>query len=213
MHAREGVVVGRHAIVLQIGNGCHAQLRHILLREHRGQLPGAVAAEVEEDDHVALLDAAVDVAIDQRLHELIGVLVLLGVAVVARLYALHHVVHLATLAVHDEVVGLLDAVPVLVAVHGVVTADDRCDAACARLVHVPLNVGNEALAGVGVGISAIHEAVDVAVEDVVLLGYVQEFQQVVQRRVDATCRCQAHQVQFLAAGLGVAVRRLDLRIL
>ena len=54
MYAREAVVVGRHAVVLQVGDVRHALLRHVLLREHRGQLLGAVAAEVEEDDHVAL---------------------------------------------------------------------------------------------------------------------------------------------------------------
>ena len=213
VYARERVVVGRHAVVLQVGDGRHALLRHVLLREHRGQFLGTVAAEVEEDDDVALADAPVDVAVDQRLHELVGVLVFLAVAVVARLHALHHVVHLAPLSVHDEVVGQFDAVPVLVAVHGVVAADDRRDAACARLVHVPLHVSNKTLARVGVRVAPVHEAVYVAVRDVIHLRDVDELQQVVQRRVDAARRRQAHQVQVLAAGLGIAVGRLNLRVL
>ena len=53
----------------------------------------------------------------------------------------------------------------------------------------------------------------VAVRDVIHLRDVDELQQVVQRRVDAARGRQAHQVQVLAAGLGIAVRRLDLRIL
>ena len=47
MDVCEGIVVRRHAVVLEVGNGRHALLRHVLLREHHGQFLGAVAAEVE----------------------------------------------------------------------------------------------------------------------------------------------------------------------
>ena len=62
--------------------------------------------------------------VDQWLHELVGVLVLLRVSVVARLYARHHVSHLAPLSVYQQVISHLDAFPAVVTVHGVITAYD-----------------------------------------------------------------------------------------
>ena len=174
VYAREGVIVGRHAVVLQVGNGLHALLRHVFLREHYGQFLGAVASEVKEDDHVAFLDSTVDVAVYEWLHKLIGVLVLLGMSVVARLYSFHHVVHLAPLAADEQVVSQLDAIPVLIAVHGIETTDDRRNTSYTCFVHVPLYVGNETLARPRIGITTVHEAVYIAVRDVVLLGYIKE---------------------------------------
>ena len=76
-----------------------------------------------------------------------------------------------------------------------------------------LQISDEPLARPRIGITPIHEAVHIAVLDVVLLGDVDEFQQVVQRGMNATRGSQAHQVQALAIGLGIAVGRLDLRVL
>ena len=145
VYALEGIVVGRHAVILERGYGLHPLLFHILLRKHDCQFFGAVAAEIEEDDDVAFTDAAVDLAVDERLHELVGVLVLLRMGVVTRLYAFHHVGHSAALAVYQQVVGQFDAVPMLVAVHGVVTPDDGRDSTRARLLHVFLQVSDESL--------------------------------------------------------------------
>ena len=109
---------------------------------------------------------------------------LLSMAVVARLHARHHVVHLAPLAADEQVVSQFDAVPVLVAVHGVEASDGSGDGTCARLVDVLLHISNKALARPRVCVAPVHEAVYVAVRDVIHLRDVDEFQQVVQRRVD-----------------------------
>ena len=133
-------------------------------------------------------------------------------AVIARLYARHHVGHRTALAAYEQVVGQLDAVPMLVAVHGVIAADDGCDNACAHFIHVLLQVGDEALARPGVGIPAVHEAVNEAILNIVHLGDVDEFQEVVEGRVNTASGSQAHQVQALATGLCIAEGLLDLRV-
>ena len=209
MDAGERVVVGRHAVVLEVRDGGHVLLRDVVLSEGDGDFLGAVAAEVEEDDDIARLDATVDGAVDEGFHELVGVLVGLGVGVVARLDTRHHVGHGAALSVDNEVVSKLDAVPMLVAVHGVVAADGGGHHAGAGGLHVLLQVDDEALAGPGVGIAAVHEAVDVAVEDAILGGDVDEFLEVVYRGVDAAVGGQPHEVEAMAGGLGVGVGRLD----
>jgi hypothetical protein len=50
----------------------HTLFGHIFLRQNDGELFGAVVAVVEEDDDVALFDAAVDCGVDNRFDELIG---------------------------------------------------------------------------------------------------------------------------------------------
>ena len=123
-HARKGIIVGSHAVVLQVGNGLHALLFHILLREHDGELFGAVAAEIEEDNYVSFLDATIYFAANQRLHELVRVLVLLRVRIVTGLHTFHHISHFAPFSVYQQVISQFNAIPMLVTVHGVVPADD-----------------------------------------------------------------------------------------
>ena len=100
-------------------------------------------------------------------------------AVITGLYACYHVGHLAALAVHKQVISQLDAVPVLVTVHGIETTDNGCYYTCTHIVYMLLHISDEALASSWVSISTIHKAVYVAVRDVILLGYVNELQQVV----------------------------------
>ncbi len=205
VHALEGSVVRSHAVVLQAGNGVHAFFGHVLLSEHDGKFLGAVVAVVEEDDNVAFLDASVYVGINEGFHELVGVLVVFAVAVVAALHAFNHVGHLAALAFNELVVGNLHTVPALVAVHGVETTNDAGDV-CTVCVTYFLKVGNEAFAALGVGVAAVHEAVNVGVFGyAVFFGNLHEFEEVLEGGVNATGRGEAHEVESLAVLLGVFV--------
>ena len=213
VQALERCVVRSHAVVLQAGYGLHALFRHVLLCEDDGQFLGPVVAVVVEDDDVALLDASVDVGVDEGLHEFVGVLMLLGVAVVASLHGLYHVGALPALALDELVVGHLDAVPALVAVHGIESAYDAGYGSCAYLVDVLLQVGDEALARLRVGVASVHEAVYVAVLYAILLGYVYQFQDVAEAGVYAACGREAHEVYGVPGLLGIAVCRLYLGVL
>ena len=81
---------------------------------------------------------------------------------------------------HEQVVGYLDAFPALVAVHCVVAADYRCYLA-GRFCAVLFKFGYEALSAAGVGVAAVHEAVDVNLLKSVVLGYVTQREEVVER--------------------------------
>ena len=63
---------------------------------------------------------------------------------------------------------------------------------------------DEALAALGVGITAVHEAVDEgALADAIFLGNVAELEEVIQRRVYAAVGGQTHEVDVLAVLLGI----------
>ncbi len=64
-----------------------------------------------------------------------------------------------------------------------------------------LQVVDEPLAAVRVGIAAVHEAVHIGMLDAVGLGYVAEFVEVVDRRVHAAVRHEAHEVHVHAFAL------------
>ncbi len=122
VYSGERCVVGSHAVILQILDGVHSGLGHIVLCEHRGQLFGAVVSVVEEYHGVALLDRAVDSGIMDRLYKFVG-----DVIVVALLHGRHHIGGLLSLAVDEEIIGDLHAFPALVAIHRVVATHNRCD--------------------------------------------------------------------------------------
>ena len=97
----------------------HTFLGHILLGEYHGEFLGAVVAVVEENHHVALLDGAVDTGIVDGLYKFIG-----DTFVVTLLHGSHHIGSLLALAIDEQVICHLDALPALVAVHGIVATDD-----------------------------------------------------------------------------------------
>ncbi len=185
----------------------HVGFGDVVLGQGDCEFLGAVVAVVEEYHHVALLDAAVHGLVDNGLDEFVGHA--LGVRL---LHSLHHVVGLLARAVHQHVVSLLDALPALVAVHGVVAAANCCDHACALLA-VVLNFGQEACAALGVGVTAVHERMQIHFAQTVGLGRVAQGVEVLQRRVYAAGRRQAHEVDGHIVLLGIAERADYLGIL
>ena len=206
MNAGERGVVGSHAVILQAWYRGHPLLGHILLSEDNSELLGAVVAEVEENHHVAFLDAAIYCAVNNGLDELIG-----HALVIALLDSLHHVVALATLAMHELVVGQTDALPALVAVHGIVAASDSCHHA-GTLGAMLLELCHKALAALGVGVATVHKAVDIHLAKPILLGDVAQRKKVVERTMNATIAGKTHEVDGFSCLLGIAESVNDLGI-
>ena len=115
---------------------------------------------------------------------------------------------MVALAVDKGCIGLLFTVPVVVAVHGVVTAGNAGDLADAQLVQLGLQVGQEALAVMGVGIAAVGDAVQVDVLGTHVLGHFQHAEPVVSVAVHAAGAHQAHQMDGLA-GVDGSLHVLD----
>ncbi len=114
-------------------------------------------------------------------------------------------------ALHEQIIGHLHAVPALVAVHGIVAADDAGHGA-GTLGAMILQLLDESLARAGVGVAAVHEAVQIHLLQAVVGRDVAQGEDMVERRVHAAVGCQAHQVQCLARLAGVFVGSLDLGI-
>ena len=187
-----GVVLG-HADVVD-GEAAIPPLEavELVVHEDAGHLAGAVRPEVDEHHRVPFGHAAA-LAGDAGHHELVG-----DAVGIAALDALFPVAGLLALAVDKGGVGFLLAVPVLVAVHGVVAAGDGGDLADADGVQLVLDVLQEALAVVGVGVAAVHDGMDVHVFGAQGLGHIQQAEQVLLMAVDAAGAHQAHEVDGLA---------------
>ena len=151
---------------MQILDGVHALLGHILLGQHCGDFLCTVVTIIEEDNHVAFLYAAIHVGIHNRLYELIG-----DIVVIRFLHCSLHVGSLFTYAVYELVISNLYAIPTLVTVHGIITAYDRGYNARALLAML-LQVVDKAFSALRVGVTTIHETVQVHVLQSIFLGYV-----------------------------------------
>ena len=115
---------------------------------------------------------------------------------------------MVALAVDKGSIGLLFTVPVVVAVHGVVTTGNAGDLTDAQLVQLGLQVGQEALAVMGVGVAAVGDAVQVDVLGTHVLGHFQHAEPVVRVAVHAAGAHQAHQMDGLA-GVDGSLHVLD----
>src|ERR1700761_4133271 len=98
----------------------------------------------------------------------------------------------------ESAVGALDALPAIVAIHGVVAAGHGGDLAAelAELLFEPRDVVD---AAVGRRVAAVHETVD---ENFFNFGFAREFEkreEVVDVRVHAAVADEAHEVELVAA--------------
>ena len=197
-----GIILGHADVVDLLAAAAALEAGESVVAEDAGHLTGAVGAEVHEDDGVAVLHTAT-LAGDAGQNELVGLVIGVGC-----LDGLLRVGGVVALAVDEGSVSLLLAVPVVVAVHGVVTAGDAGDLADAQLIQLGLQVGKEALAGVGVGVAAIGDAVEVDFLCPHLLCHFQHTEPVVSVAVDAAGTHQTHQVDRLA-GVDGSLHVLD----
>ena len=190
---RHGRVVFRHTDIVH-GETTIAALEalEIVIHKDAGHLARAVRAEVDEHNRIALLHAAAfagDARHDKLIRHVVGIALFDGFQRAARVVAL---------AVDERGIRLFLAIPVGIAVHRVVTARHGRNFAHAQLVELLLKILKEALAGMRVGVAAIHDAVDVQLFRAQMLGQIQQTEQVVDVAVYAARAEQAHQVNGLA---------------
>ena len=203
---REFVVVLDHRDVMQArGPGGAGEAVERGVEQSAGQLARAVVAEVEVDHRVAVADRrgrpAVRAGDDGREDELVGDA--RGVGGLDR--GARRWRRVAD-ALHDGGVGLVDALPALVAVHRVVAAGDGGDRARAELGDVRLQVAHEAARAVGRGVAPVGEGVDEDARQAAVACELQEGAQVVVAGVDAAVAQEAEEVERLAALPGVLDR-------
>ncbi len=169
-------------------------------RQHAGDLPRAVGAEVEVDADILVANLpdrlACGVDHDKGNEELIG-----HAVVVALLDARHRIGIRAALglAVHHGVKCLALAFPALVAIHRVVAAVDGGHFAHAVLAHLLLELGDIPRAGVGRGVAAIHECVHEDALQSVLARHAQQRVEMFLVRVHAAVGDKSEQMQLRAA--------------
>ena len=163
--------------------------------QRAGDLSCAVGTEVIENDTVAMLDLGIFNA-DNRLDELVGDAFGIG-----SLDGSNGIGILDALALDQCVIGQLDAVPAVVAVHGVETAHD-----CGDLAGLALDVGGQLTDKVGTrhgrNVAAIQEAMDIAL-DTGSLAHINQCKQVGDVAVNAAAGQQAVEMYAAAVCLGI----------
>ena len=177
----------------------HPFLWHILLCEYFGQLLSTVITEVDEDNDVTLLDCSIYRRVVDRLDKLVC-----HTLCIACLNRFNHVSSLYTLAFNEQVVCFLHTVPTLVTVHCIETTNDRSNMCAICVTHL-LDVSNETSTTLWVSVTSVHEAMNVNILEVVLLSNLNQLEEVVERRVNTTCRGQTHQVKLLTCLLCIAI--------
>ncbi len=115
MHPFERGIIRRHAVILQSGEWFHAAL--LFLGEHFGYFFCSVVAVIEEYHGIAGLDCSVYCLVDYWFDEFVR-----DTGLIAFFDSLGHIGGFTAFAVYEHIVGHEDAVPVVVSVHGVVTA-------------------------------------------------------------------------------------------
>ena len=195
----ERPVVHRHRRVVHVAAVGTREAVEVVERDRPRELPGAVGAEVEEHDRVAVAHRAdrvlVGVDDDDRLDELVG-----DTGFVRGLERLDRRGRaLLGDAFDDRVVAQLDPLPPLVAVHRVVAAGDRGDAAGAGLVEHGLQLPEVADAAGRRGVAAVGDHVDEHPRHALARGHLDQRVQVLLAAVDAAVREQADEVQRVLA--------------
>ena len=198
-HVFEVSVIGCHCEITQPFHDVHTLAGHVLLGEYSSQLLGAIVSEVDEDDCVSFFDGAICLGVVNRLDKLVGHLFS-----VTTLHSPDHVVSLVALSLHKQVVSLFHTVPTLVAIHGVEATHDACDGGSVG-VAMFLQPLDKARATLGVCVASVHEAVHKNVAQAIFLAYLDQLEQVVKAGVHAAIGGQAHEMELLAALLGVCV--------
>ena len=180
--------------------------------EGAGDLAGAVAAEVEEQHRVAVLDEGRALDAGGR-DELVADGVGVGRLVVIGLHGGGGRGGFRGRGAGEGVVGGLHAFPAVVAVHGPEAAGDAGDLADADLHEFGFELLEVAEAGGGRAVAAVHEGVHVDLGEAFFLQEAEEGVEVRQGGVDAGFGAEAHQVDRAAGGLDVldeAAEGLDL---
>ncbi len=186
------------------------EVRERRFRQGAGELTGAVGAEVEEDDGVAVANRPDGLALlddDRRLEELVGL-----VPGVGGLDGLRGARGVEARREHERLVGPRHAIPALVAIHRVVAPRDARDPA-APLRQGLLQAFEVAARGAGRRVAAVGEGVHADARHAGARGELEEALEMPLVRVHAAVREQAHQVERRAARLRLPDRLRESRVL
>ena len=201
---RQSLVVLRGADVAEGANGLLAgeavEIRQV---QRPGHLACAVGAEVHEYHAVALIDNALR-ADDDRLDELVGLV--LGIAL---LDGVDGIVISDAFAANDGVIALLYAIPALVTIHAPEASLKSGDLGVAELIALFLKLLDKARAALGRDVASVEEAMDIDLLNAALLSHIERRKDVVQVAVHAAGGEKPHDVQRVAAVLGI-VHSLDI---
>src|SRR4029077_1111856 len=102
-------------------------------------------------------------------------------------------------AVNHRAIGFFDALPAVVAVHRVVTADDGGDLADGEFAHFLLELTEEVDAAVRRRVAAVQEAVHENARDLIFARHAKESEELIDVRVDAADAKQAEQMKLVIA--------------
>ena len=124
--ARDGYVgfVSGERGEVYVGPGVALKAVEVFECKGAGELPGSVAAEVEEDDAVPISYGGFAPAVGDGFDKFVGFAAVVGV-----LYGCEGVGFCDAFALGEEVIGQLGAFPAVVAVHGVIPPGYGGDAA------------------------------------------------------------------------------------
>ena len=187
LDALEPVVVVGHGHIVEVEGG-HVMVGEILLREGRGDLTTAVRPEIETEDHVTRTDAAL-LSHGGGFHEF--------VCRAARVGGFHHgdgAVEMVGLSLGHGVVGLGDALPPVVAVHGPIPTANGGDAGTgliADLLQFP-EVAGAQLRG---GVTSIGKGMHHDIGHPGIRSDAQQGMEVGLLAVDAALAHQSHEMQ------------------
>ena len=102
-------------------------------------------------------------------------------------------------AVGHGAIGFFDAIPAIVAVHGIVAADDGGDLADAVLAHFLFERLQKIDAAVGRGVAAVYEAVNEDARDFIFAGHAQQSIEMLDVGVHAAVAEEAEQMELTRA--------------
>ena len=175
------------------------------LGQRAAHLPGAVGAEVEEDDGVVIADRSNRLSASRharpliyhndRLDELIG-----HAAVIACAHRGNRIHHpLRGISVNHRTIGALDALPAVIAIHGVVAARDAGDRAHVVFGKRVLQLIEKLGAAVWRRVAPVHETVHENPLNLLFASQLQESEEMVNVRMHATVAQQSNQVELFFA--------------
>src|SRR6202040_4206517 len=103
------------------------------------------------------------------------------------------------ITVNDCAVGFFDALPAIVAVHGVVAAADGGDLTHAQFAHLLFELTEKIYSAVGRSVAPVHEAVDENIFDFIFPRHLEEREEMMDVRMDAAVAHKAEQGELTRA--------------
>ena len=189
------LVLGHRRVALDHVRAAAVDLVEVRVGERQRDLAHAVGSEVERDNGVAGADSRL-LSDQHRLDELVGLIALIG----APRGGLARLRLVLGAAMDEEVVGELNTVPALVAVHRVVATDHGADAPGAGVGHPLLDGRQIAGSRRRQRVAPVGERVQHQIGHLELRAHPDQGLQVAPAGVDAAVGDQADQMQALHVG-------------